>query len=169
MGLEDAAGNLTPLDRELLNLLQSDFPLTGRPFAALGERLGLGEEEVMSRVAALKESGIIRRIGGIFDSGKLGFTSTLVALQVEEGKLREVAAAVSAYAGVTHNYRREHEFNLWFTLVTSSAEERERTLKEIEALPGVRALRNLPALRLFKIGVNFDMWENGEANSDDAP
>jgi DNA-binding Lrp family transcriptional regulator len=163
----DAADNLTPLDRELLNLLQSEFPLTGRPFAQLGGRLGLGEEEVIARVAALKECGVIRRIGGIFNSARLGFTSTLVALQVEEEKLCSVASAVSAYPGVTHNYRREHDFNLWFTLVTASGEELHRTLKEIESFPGVRVLRNLPALRLFKIGVNFDMTDNGEANGDE--
>lgn len=154
-----AANGLTQVDREILNIIQTRFPRTSRPFASVGSLLGLSEEEVLSRVAALKESGVVRRIGGIFDSQKLGFTSTLVALKVEEDKIEEVAALVSAYPGVTHNYQREHEFNVWFTLVTASQEEQERILDQVMGLPGVVKLRNLPALDLFKIGVNFDMSE----------
>jgi len=157
MKQRNVAEPLSTLDRSLLNMLQTGFPRVSRPFAELGRQLGMTEEEVLGRVAALKESGLIRRIGGIFDSQKMGFISTLVALEVETDKIGEVAAAVSSYQGVTHNYEREHEFNVWFTLVASSAEELQKTLDEIISLPGVVKLRNLPALRLFKIGVNFDL------------
>lgn len=151
-------------DRRLLDLLQSEFPLVSRPFAALGEKLGFSEQEVLQKIAALKEAGIIRRIGGVFDSGKLGFVSTLVALSVEEDRIDDVAGVISRHPGVTHNYRREHEFNLWFTLVTPSREEQERFLAEAAEMDGVRRVRNLPATRLFKIGVNFDMaGDTGEA------
>jgi len=154
-----AAENLSASDRTLLNLLQTNFPRTSRPFAEIGRQVGLSEQEVLSRVQVLKESGVIRRIGGIFDSQKMGFISTLVALQVEEARLPAVAASVSSYNGVTHNYERQHTFNLWFTLVAASDEELRRILSEVEELPGVVSLRNLPAVRLFKIGVNFDLKE----------
>ncbi|MBS3946896.1 MAG: AsnC family transcriptional regulator [Dethiobacter sp.] len=157
MKQRNVAEPLSTLDRSLLNMLQTGFPRVSRPFAELGRQLGMTEEEVLGRVAALKESGLIRRIGGIFDSQKMGFISTLVALEVETDKIGEVAATVSSYQGVTHNYEREHEFNVWFTLVAASAEELQKTLDEIISLPGVVKLRNLPALRLFKIGVNFDL------------
>lgn len=157
MKQRNVAEPLSALDRSLLNMLQTGFPRVSRPFAELGRQLGMTEEEVLGRVAALKESGLIRRIGGIFDSQKMGFISTLVALEVETDKIGEVAATVSSYQGVTHNYEREHEFNVWFTLVAASAEELQKTLDEIISLPGVLKLRNLPALRLFKIGVNFDL------------
>lgn len=151
--------NLSSEDREILNILQSRFPLVPRPYAAIAAETGLTEKEVIDRIAALKESGIVRRIGGIFASDKMGFVSTLVALKVEEESIEEVAAAVSAYPGVTHNYQRQHEFNIWFTLVSESEQEMEETLDTIMKLPGVVKLRNLPALKLFKIGVNFDMSE----------
>ena len=152
---------LTATDRELLNLIQTDFPRTARPFADIGLQLGLTEAEVLKRVQALKADGLIRRIGGIFDSQKIGFASTLVALQVEEARLEEVSEAVSSHIGVTHNYERRHQFNLWFTLVAPSDEQLQQILSEVKKLPGVVALRNLPSVRFFKIGVNFDMKEGG--------
>lgn len=154
-----ALNHLDPADREILNIIQSRFPRVSRPYAAIADEIGLTEEVVLARIAALKDSGIVRRIGGIFASDKMGFTSTLVALKVEEDKIESVAAAVSAYPGVTHNYQRAHEFNIWFTLVTGSEEELQKTLNTIMELDGVVKLRNLPALKLFKIGVNFDMSE----------
>jgi DNA-binding Lrp family transcriptional regulator len=157
--MKPAAANLSATDREILNIIQTRFPRVTRPFAAIGQEVGLSEEEVISRIAALKESGIVRRIGGIFASDKMGFSSTLVALKVTEDKIDDVAQAVSAYPGVTHNYERAHEFNVWFTLVTRSEEELTETLNAIMDLDGVLKLRNLPALNLFKIGVNFDMSE----------
>lgn len=152
-----AADNLSAVDRELLNFIQMDFPRTTRPFAEIGRQLGLSEAEVLNRVQTLKAAGVIRRIGGIFASQKMGFVSTLVALQVEEAKLEEVATVVNSYDGVTHNYARRHKFNLWFTLVAPSDEELQQILSEVEELPGVVALRNLPAVRVFKIGVKFNL------------
>jgi DNA-binding Lrp family transcriptional regulator len=161
MKQNQAVVKLPVIDRELLNLIQTDFPRTARPFADIGRQLGLTEAEVLKRVQALKSDGLIRRIGGIFASQKMGFASTLVALQVEEARLEEVAEAVSSYIGVTHNYGRRHQFNLWFTLVAPSDEQLQQILSEVKRLPGVVVLRNLPAIRLFKIGINFDMKEGG--------
>lgn len=154
-----ALSKLDPADRAILNIIQTRFPLVSRPYAAVAGEVGLSEAEVLSRVAALKAAGIIRRIGGIFASDQLGFSSTLVALKVEAEKLEAVALAVSAYPGVTHNYERAHEFNLWFTLVSQTPAELEQILNEIMRLDGVFKLRNLPALKLFKIGVNFELTE----------
>ncbi|MBS4007331.1 MAG: AsnC family transcriptional regulator [Clostridium sp.] len=154
-----ALNKLDPADRAILNIIQTRFPLVSRPYAAVAAEVGLTEAEVLTRVTALKEAGIIRRIGGIFASDKLGFSSTLVALKVAAEKIEAVALAVSAYPGVTHNYERAHEFNLWFTLVSRTETELEQVLNEIMCLDGVLKLRNLPALKLFKIGVNFDLTE----------
>ena len=151
---------LDTIDRSLLNIIQTKLPVVARPYAAVAEELGIEEDEVLARIAGLKASGIIRRSGGIFSSQKLGFSSTLVALKVENKQLDAVANAVSAFAGVTHNYEREHEFNLWFTLVTETEQQLEQILNEILNLTGVLKLRNLPALKLFKIGVNFDFSED---------
>jgi DNA-binding Lrp family transcriptional regulator len=148
-------GRLDPLEREILNLIQQDFPLDPRPFRALAEAAGCTENEALARVKALRERGIIRRLGGVFDSQKLGFAGTLVALQAAPEKLAQIAARVSALEGVTHNYQRDHAFNLWFTLTCPTPEELAKTLATIEGWPGVEKLRSLPALRLFKIGVNF--------------
>lgn len=156
---QSAASNLSSADREILNIIQTRYPVVSRPYAAIAKEVGLSEDEVMNRIEALKETGLVRRIGGIFDSQKMGFSSTLVALKVQKDKVDAVGEAVSAYAGVTHNYQRAHEFNVWFTLVTRSEDELQKTLNAIMDFDGVVKLRNLPAINLFKIGVNFDMSE----------
>ncbi len=142
-------------DRQLLNRLQSQFPLTANPFQTLGAELGLTEAEVISRVSRLKETGIIRRIGASFDSRTLGYASTLAALQVPEPRLLEVVAVVNSYAGVTHNYQRNHDYNLWFTLIAAGAAEIETILREIQEQTGGLPLLNLPAQRVFKIKAEF--------------
>lgn len=150
-------GCLTSLDRAILNVIQAGFPISPRPFRNVADQVGSTEEEVLARVKELKERKIIRRLGGVFDSQKMGFVSTLVALQAAPESLEPVAEQISALPGVTHNYQREHQFNLWFTLTSPLMEELEQTLTAIEALPGVTKLRRLPALRLFKIGVNLKL------------
>ncbi len=148
---------LSPLDKKILNAVQKDFPLTSRPFQEIAIKVGSTETEVLSRIRQLRERGIIRRLGGVFDSQKLGFVSTLVALRVAPKQLDEVGAKISSLPGVTHNYQRDHTFNLWFTLVCPDRKELEANLAAVERYPGVEKLRNLPALQLFKIGVNFKM------------
>ena len=104
-------------DRKILRAVQSRLPVDERPFLKLGQDLGLSEEEVLQRLAGLKSSGVIRRIGGNFDSRSLGFVSTLCAAKVPEDKFQDFVAAVNAYQGVTHNYRRAHAYNVWFTFI----------------------------------------------------
>ncbi len=146
------------IDRKLLDIIQTAFPLVPRPYEALGKELGISEEEALSRVKAMKEKKIIRRLGANFQSAKLGFRSTLCGAHVPEDKLENFIAEVNALPGVTHNYLRNHEFNVWFTLIGPSWDSVCDTLKDIEERTGVTVM-NLPAEKLFKIRVDFQMEE----------
>ncbi len=143
------------VDKAILNRIQSDFPITSRPYRTIGEKLGLAEDDVLKRVYRLKESGIIRRIGGNFAPEKLGFVSTLCAAKVPEDKISQFAEVVNRYPGVTHNYRRENKFNIWFTFIAPSMDEINTSLKQIAAETGVTDILNLPATRVFKIRAEF--------------
>lgn len=146
---------LSAFDKTLLNLIQTDFPLAERPFAVLAERLGVAEAVVIVRLAELKGAGYIRRLGPFFDVAKLGYRSTLVAAQVEQTAIEQVARVIDDLPGVTHNYEREGDFNLWFTLMSRNEEQEAVTLAEVARLPGVRQVMNLPAGRRFKVDVRF--------------
>jgi siroheme decarboxylase len=145
------------LDREILNEIQSDFPVAQRPFLELASRLGTTEEDVLGRIRTLKERGIIRRIGGNFHSSKLNFTSTLCAARVPARKLDRFVETVNGYSGVTHNYLRAHDYNVWFTFIAQDMDTIERSLKEISDTTGVTEILNLPAVRMFKIKVDFEV------------
>jgi DNA-binding Lrp family transcriptional regulator len=149
--------SLDKRDRLILNRVQSDFPVASRPYLAIADELGLTEREVIDRVLRLKQSGIIRRIGGNFVPGKLGYVSTLCAARVPVDQVPRFAAAVNRHPGVTHNYLRENAFNVWFTFIAPSMEEIEAKLKEISAETGVTEILNLPATRVFKIKAQFDV------------
>jgi len=144
-------------DRRILNRIQSDFPVTSRPYQTIGHELDLPEAEVITRVKRLKDIGIIRRIGGNFSPEKLGFVSTLCAASVPEEKLAVFTATVNRYPGVTHNYMRENHFNVWFTFIAPSMDEIEANLTTIVQETGVRDILNLPATRVFKIRAKFDV------------
>ncbi len=147
--------HLDDKDKAILRLVQSQLPIAERPFAEMGEELGLSEEEVLTRLAAMKKSGVIRRIGGNFNSRDLGFASTLCAARVPEEKFDAFVAAVNAYHGVTHNYRREHEYNVWFTFIAESMEKIEENLAAIATRTGIDKICSLPAVEMYKIKVDF--------------
>ena len=150
----------TPLDeadRAILNRVQSDFPITARPYLAIAEDLGLAEDDVLARVRRLRQAGIIRRIGGNFVPGKLGYVSTLCAARVPEEKVTHFAEVVNRNPGVTHNYLRENEFNVWFTFIAPSMEEIESRLREIALETGVDEILNLPATAVYKIKAQFEV------------
>ena len=149
--------NLDDIDKAIVNRIQSEFPITSRPYLALANELGLIEEEVLNRVARLKKSGIIRRIGGNFVPGKLGFVSTLCAARVPTDKIEHFARIVNRYPGVTHNYQRDNQYNVWFTFISPSMEEIEANIKKIAEETGVDDILNLPATRVFKINAQFDV------------
>ena len=145
------------IDREILNRIQSDFPMTPRPYLSIADDLGLSENDVLKRVVRLKNERIIRRIGGNFVPNKLGFVSTLCAARVPEDKIEEFAGEVNCYSGVTHNYRRDNEFNIWFTFIAPSMEEIEENLEKISQKTGITDIINLPATDVFKIKAQFDL------------
>ena len=146
------------VDKKLLDIIQTAFPLVPRPYAELGKALGIPEEEALARVKRMKDSRLIRRLGANFQSAKLGFRSTLCAAKVPEDKIDEFVEVVNGYAGVTHNYLREHAYNIWFTLIGPSWEAVCATLDEITARTGIGIL-NLPATKLYKIRVDFQIEE----------
>ena len=145
------------LDKAILNRIQSRFPMTPRPFGAIADELGTTENEVLSRVARLKDRGIIRRIGGNFVPGKVGFVSTLCTAQVPREKLDLFARTVNTYPGVTHNYLRENAFNVWFTFIAPSMAVIRDNLAVIAEKTGVNRILNLPATHVFKIKAKFDL------------
>ena len=145
------------LDRRLLNEIQSGFPITRRPYKDLGERLKCSEAEVFDRIRNLRKQGIIRRIGGNFDSQRLGFATTLCAARVPDDTINRFVEVVNRYSGVTHNYLRDHHFNVWFTFVAPDIKAINRYIKEIIQDTGVREIINLPALKTFKILVDFEL------------
>lgn len=147
------------LDRELLNIVQSGLPVAEEPYRELAESLGTTEEDVLARLKRFTEVGTIRRLGGIFDSRRLGYTGTLCAMKVPREKIGAVAEVVNGYPGVTHNYLRNHEYNMWFTLLAQEKKEIDRVLDEIKNRAGIHDLISLPAVKLFKIKVNFDLTE----------
>ena len=150
-------GPLDDLDRAILNEIQSHFPIDSRPYAEVGRRVGASEAEVLSRVMAMAEAGIIRRLGANFTSRKLGYTSTLCAARVAPDKLDHFVAVVNRYPGVTHNYLRRHRYNVWFTLIAESEERLNRILEEISQAAEVEEILSLPAQEVFKIKVDFPL------------
>ncbi len=152
------------LDRKLLDEVQKAFPLTERPYKTLGERLGLREEEVIGRLKRLKDSGILRQIGAIFNPSSLGHRSTLVAAEVPEEALETAAKVINSHKGVTHNYLRDHELNMWFTLVVPPGRSLEEEAERLCGSAGARRWFLLPVKRTFKIAVVFDL--EGERQSE---
>ena len=148
---------LDELDRIILNEIQSNLPIAPRPYQVLAEKLECSEEEIIRRVQKMKDREVIRRIGANCNSRKLGYTSTLCAAKVPLNLMERFIEVVNSYTGVTHNYRREHEYNIWFTLIAPSTEAIKRILGEITQRTGVEEVISLPAERLFKIQVDFEV------------
>lgn len=146
---------LDSIDKQLINLIQSRFPVTARPYADIGGELGIGEQEVIDRLEAIKESGEIRRLGASFDSRKLGYTSTLCAACVPPEKLDSAVEVINSYINVTHNYERNNHLNVWFTLIAPGRERLKEIIREIEERAGIGPIYNLPATRRFKIQVDL--------------
>lgn len=144
-------------NKKILNQIQIDFPIDSRPYKILAQKLGLHEDELIERIRQMKEDLLIRRIGGNFSPDRLGYHSTLCAAKVPENKIALFTKTVNAYSGVTHNYKRDHEFNIWFTFIAPSVEIIKDSLKQISRATGVETILNLPATRVFKISANFKL------------
>lgn len=145
--------------KEVLNLIQAEFPIDNRPFLKIGDKLNITEEKVIHIIKELKDKGYIRRIGGSFDSKKLGYCSTLCAIKIPDERILEVSKFINNYKGVTHNYRRNNDYNMWFTVIAPSEEEIKSFLEDIKIYTGIEEILELPALEVFKINAVFHMEE----------
>ena len=146
------------LDRKLLNIIQSGFPLFDEPYAQIGEQLGIDEASVLERLARLRRTNVVRQISAIFDTRRLGYKTTLVAMAFPPDALHAAALIINEHPGVSHNYAREGSYyNLWFTLAVAPDDNLEETVNGMAARTGVLQHRLMPTIRFFKIGVNFDM------------
>ncbi len=145
------------LDKRLLNDIQWTFPLSDRPFLKISLSYGVSESEIIHRISKLKTKGLIRQINAIFDTRKLGYKSALVAFSVKPDKVDFVANEINRRPGVSHNYERSHEFNIWFTLAVGPNDDMKIVLNNMASLDGVIKYRLLPTLKLYKIGVKLDM------------
>lgn len=148
---------LDNIDKQILNDIQWTFPLVERPFLELAKEYHITEEQVIERIKKLKDIGIIRQISAIFDTRKLGYKSALVAFAVKENKIEDVANEINKHPGVSHNYERNHEYNLWFTLAVPPYGDMKVDLEKMALLDGVLKYRVLPTLKMYKIGVKLDM------------
>jgi DNA-binding Lrp family transcriptional regulator len=144
------------LDRDILNRIQSKFPIKSRPFKVLAEEFNISETEMIGRVNRLKNMAYIRRIGASFDSRNLGFTSTLCAARVPIEEVEDFVKVLYSYPGITHNYRRTHEYNIWFTFIAESKEQLKDYIDEISEKTGIKDILNLPARKVFKVIVEFE-------------
>jgi len=154
---------LDALDARLLTLMQREVPLVPRPFHALARRLGVTGAEVTRRVQGLQRAGIVRQIGAIFDANALGYKSTLVAVKCSRGSRDAVAAAVSKHSGVSHNYARNHPFDLWFTIAVAPGRDIGAEVGRLLRPTGATKYVVLPALRVFKLGVMLDMGAENDS------
>lgn len=147
------------IDKKLLDSLQNELPIVKKPFLLLAEQLGIEESEVIYRIEVLKSKSYIRRLGGIFDSEKLGYCSTLCAIRVRENKVEDIAKVINSYDEVTHNYIRDHPYNIWFTIIAASRSKVEEIMTAIRKESGVIDIVSLPAMRRFKIKATFKISE----------
>ena len=156
---------LTKLRKQLCNVLQEGLPICPKPYADLAEFLNSDEKTILQEIGQLKEAGVIRRICALINSRALGLTGTLVAAHIPEENLQEVTGAVNALENVSHNYLREHYYNLWFTLQAESAEQIEVTVSNLSGRFGID-FYSLPIERVFKLDVRFDAEGEGQPFSD---
>lgn len=159
------ADELEDLDRALLNALQWDFPLDARPFAVLADRLGTTEDDVLARTQKVKGAEILRQLSAIFDTRALGYSSALIAARIDPDHVDEGAAAVGMHPGVSHNYKRNHAYNLWYTLAVPPYDDFDAHLDVLHRVSGAIVTRKLPTLTLYKIGVKLDMTGSTAADA----
>ncbi len=146
------------IDRKLLNVVQEGFPMVAQPYLDLAQQVGITEQEVLARLAELKGKNVLRQISAIFDTRRLGYKTTLVALAYDPERLHKAAQEINKHPGVSHNYAREGSYyNLWFTLAVPAEHDLEATAGHMSRKTGALETRIMPTIRFFKIGVNFDM------------
>lgn len=156
------AANIDETDKKIIQTLQDNFPMVERPYKAVADKLNLTEDQILTRLKRLSELGITQKIGAVIDTSKIGLTAaTLVALKVPHDRIEAVSDIINQYDGVSHNYQREHEYNVWFTLKAPNQKELQATLDEITQKAAVhpKNLLNLPTKSCFKINVRFQITQ----------
>ena len=133
--------SMNELDKELLNEIQWTFPLVTRPFDAIAKKFDTSSEIVKERLNNLKETGVLRQLSAIFDTRKLGYTSSLVAMEIDPEQLEYVANQINRHPGVSHNYERDHQFNLWFTLAVPPGSDLKSEVNKFNVLKGIKKIR----------------------------
>ena len=151
------------LDKEILNEIQWTFPLVPRPYSEIAKKFAISDDEMIQRLHTLKQAGIIRQLSAIFDTRRLGYKSALVAMAISADKLDQVANQINRHPGVSHNYERNHEYNLWFTLAVPPGSDLKTEIDKFSKLQGINKVRMLPTIKLFKIGVKLEMVEDKKA------
>ncbi len=144
-------------NQEILNVLQSCFPLATQPWICIAKMLNITQEEVIQRVAHLKRTNVVREISAIFDTRKLGYKSTLVAMRIPDHQLHASAMMLNLHPGISHNYARNSYFNIWFTLAIPPKYDINTEVDKLKKATNAQKTRVMPTIRFFKIGVNFDM------------
>lgn len=148
---------MTEIDKRILNRLQENIPFISRPWGAVAEDLGVMEEFLLKRIAFLKKKGIIRRISAVFSPRKIGLVSTLVAVKAPLDDVGKVVEQINSYSEVTHNYERNAEYNIWFTIVAKDKKRIAQIINQIKKNKFIEKLSAFPAVKLFKIDVNFQV------------
>jgi len=146
---------LDSIDKAILNRIQGEFPISADPYGDIGREVGISGEQARERVLSLIERKIIRKVGPFFDAKKMGYRSTLCAVDVPVDKLEETASVINGFVEITHNYLREGHPNLWFTVIAESGEAIDRILSDISHRAGVGPIRNLPAEKMYKVKVDL--------------
>lgn len=151
------------IDRHILMLLQRGIAIESHPYQAMADEIGAGlsENEVIRRIARMKDEHIIRRMSGFFDSRRLGYQSMLVAVQPAPGQFDAAVRVINRYPGVTHNYERDHAYSIWFTLIAINQPTLDHILDEIAADPSVAAMMRFAMSQRYKIDVTFDVRRGG--------
>ncbi len=145
------------LDKEILNEIQWTFPLVSQPYHEIAKKFNVSVEEIKKHLINLKQSGVLRQLSAIFDTRRLGYKSSLVAMEIEPDKLDFIASQINRHPGVSHNYERNHQFNLWFTLAVPPGSDLKSEVDKFLKLDGIKKFRLLPTIQLFKIGVKLDI------------
>jgi siroheme decarboxylase len=148
---------LDDLDRAILNRIQAEVPLIERPFAVLAAEFGLTEDQMLARVRRLWDLGVVRRLGPILNYPAWDMSGVLVAAKLDPARLEDLKAAVAERPEITHAYLREHEWNLWFTVIAEDQASRDAIIALVTAAAGLREVRKLPKQKGFKLGVRFEV------------
>ena len=149
---------LDAIDRQILMILQRGIAIESRPYQAMAEEIGgVSEDEVIARIARMKENNIIRRMSGFFDSRRLGYQSMLVAVKPKPGVFDDAVAFINQFPGITHNYERSHAYSIWFTIIAINRPTLDWILDRIEACGAVDGMMRFEMTQRFKIDVTFDV------------